>query len=113
MPQKFARLLSLIGRMIGLLKDHGVPTWPGILEELRSQLESAQDAQSVAQPLASIRNMVGVQTGVDSFGELTLSDQRGHSLPDDDMELANTQLEYLKHELFLEASHAMEEAGLI
>jgi hypothetical protein len=113
MPARFPRLISLLGRTIDLLKEHGVPTWPGILDDIRTKLETAQDSESAAPPLASIRNMVGVQTGVGSFGDLVISDQVGHPLPADDMELANTQLEYLKHELFLEASQAMEEAGLI
>jgi hypothetical protein len=111
MAETFPRIIELLGRTIRLLQEYGVPKWPGALADLRSELERAVNAAGAAGALSTIREMTGVQHGVGSFGDVYIEDQAGHSLPAEDIRIANTQLEYLRHELFLEASKAIEQGG--
>lgn len=95
----------LLDEINDVLRKHNVRNWTDVLLDIANQIEQAKNLNDPSHILAFIEEIKGLYSGMGSFNDIFITDQAGHDISPEDIDIVNSRLQTLQTELYLEVKN--------
>lgn len=101
------RVLHMLKQIAALLRKHAERRWDERLLGAAARLKLAQDLGRADQIVASMQEILALFSGNDSLRDVSLSDQAGHKIKPEQVQMVNGRLDAMRILLVLSARQTL------